>query len=169
MFGTLQVVHQVLSNSKILSSANSMSSSLTPPMPVTTEEACRSDLEDLIIQVRYFNHLTITVLSSLPHLRLLVPDPHLHQVLEGLRAQCEDLKTHYGWALASDHEQVARVESKLCSRITSKYEEERNDWIKAWGESETVKGSLGAFGRLEAELGTVYVEYAESVRKREGL
>ncbi|KAI8933285.1 hypothetical protein NX059_009912 [Plenodomus lindquistii] len=129
-----------------------MSSNPTLKVAPTTDPDTDSELEDLILKVRYFNRSVHTFLQYHPYARLRIPAPRLHERFQYFRSQCQNLQTHYGWTLASDHEQVAKVEEKLVTRDDVRKKKCELDSLRMSGEAETVKGSLRTFERVQGEL-----------------
>ncbi|KAH9875972.1 hypothetical protein IAQ61_003437 [Plenodomus lingam] len=137
-----------------------MSSNFTPqaPPPSTPDSSSSSDLEDLVIKARYLNRSTRIFLHYLPHTNPHTPTPHLRERFAHLQGRFQELASHYGWALASDREQVLRVEEKLDMRGQGgilRHGGVLDEFCRVFGEVDSVGGILGDFLRLEGELRVV--------------
>ncbi|KAH9882605.1 hypothetical protein J1614_000841 [Plenodomus biglobosus] len=122
---------------------------------LNTDTDTASDLEDLLLKIRPLNRSTQLFLHHLSQLRLSIPPSILREKLAKQHARYQDLESHYGWALASDREQVARVEEKMDAARDGFWRDrgELEDFLRMEGELESVGGILGAFGRVKRELG----------------
>jgi len=142
-----------------------MSSSPTARRHGLYNPDARSELEDLVLQIRYHNLSTAKFLLALPDTCLQVSAHHTRKTFYRLQQCHQNLKTHYGWTLASDHEQVARVENIWDSRIASgKARGEIQDPFMNFGERKNVKETFADFESLVGELEQAYRKFEQDVR-----
>lgn len=145
-----------------------MSSSPTARLHGLYNPDTHSELEDLVLQIRYHNLSTVTFLLALPDTCLQVSAHHTRKTFYRLQQCGQNLKRHYGWTLASDHEQVARVENILDSRIGSgKARGEIQGSFMNFGERKIVKETFADFESFAGELEQAYRKFEQDMRRDE--
>lgn len=134
--------------------------SLTEQPYEICDQETGSELEELILQIRHHNHSTTTFLLTVPAAHLHVPALHMRRSFQQLQRSGQNLKTHYGWTLASDGEQTARVEKMLHHQSGC----EKEDCLRRGRGSQKMKEIFAEFERLNSELEQACIRFEEDVR-----